>query len=410
MLWLLAALSLSSGSGTYRAATAEPELARLRSRTIQLARDQASYEQHADRVLEIDDDGTFLRLVGLPEAVGSDVRMGSGFGVLGVARPWAWDQDAEDQDILYLDLDADGALTDDEVWWFEVEGDDQFVQIEETFEAEEEEGGPSLVVKVEQRWTIGNVQLPGSSEPSPVLFVDENQSRRGTLNLPTGPLRFCLLGEGGLYNAYYHAVLFDLDGNGKFDLNDRNGDEYYQVKEGTVNVDDKSFAFLVDRYGRWLELEELAVRRADRADLRVGKVAPDFSVVDWDGESHRLQDYRGKIVYLDFWSLGCGPCVAELPHLVKTYEKYKDAGFEILGINLGDPEEILRRHLDKVGATWPQIYQAGFDDEVTRRYRIQALPGTYLIGADGKILSDDLRGALLDHELNRLLGPGSGQE
>ena len=59
---------------------------------------------------------------------------------------------------------------------------------------------------------------------------------------------------------------------------------------------------------------------------------PDFTFVDFEGKSHKLSDFRGKCVLLDFWGTWCGPCVAQIPHLKETYEKYHDRGFEILGM------------------------------------------------------------------------------
>ena len=66
----------------------------------------------------------------------------------------------------------------------------------------------------------------------------------------------------------------------------------------------------------------------------IGSVAPEIALPTPEGDTLRLSDFRGKIVLIDFWASWCGPCRRENPHVKKLYEKYKDQGFEILGVSL----------------------------------------------------------------------------
>jgi peroxiredoxin len=76
-----------------------------------------------------------------------------------------------------------------------------------------------------------------------------------------------------------------------------------------------------------------------------GPQAPDFTLESVDGDQVSLSDFAGKkVVILDFWETTCDPCLKEMPHLVKLYEKYKDRGLEVLAVSLDDPENLSRVH------------------------------------------------------------------
>lgn len=74
-----------------------------------------------------------------------------------------------------------------------------------------------------------------------------------------------------------------------------------------------------------------APKRADKWKLAVGD-RPDFKLVDTGGQTHRLADYRGKVVWINFFGTGCAPCLAEWPHLVELSKEHKPAGLTVLAI------------------------------------------------------------------------------
>lgn len=122
-----------------------------------------------------------------------------------------------------------------------------------------------------------------------------------------------------------------------------------------------------------------------------------------DGREVDLADMKGKVVLVDFWATWCQPCVVEMPHLLKAYHAYHEKGFEIIGISLDQNEAALKKFIDDLEIPWPQHF-TGTDNEFAEKFSIQAIPATFLIGTDGKVVATDLRGDQLEQWLSELLG------
>jgi peroxiredoxin len=139
--------------------------------------------------------------------------------------------------------------------------------------------------------------------------------------------------------------------------------------------------------------------------VKVAEVAPDFQATTLDGKAIKLSDLRGKVVLLDFWATWCGPCIAELPNVKQAYEKYgKGGAFEIVGISLDQDPEQVRRFVKSQQMPWPQIV-LGPGNPVAKQYNVTAIPATFLIDRDGKVIAKDLRGKDLDQELAKHIKP-----
>ena len=117
--------------------------------------------------------------------------------------------------------------------------------------------------------------------------------------------------------------------------------------------------------------------------------APNFTLRNLSGETVTLEEYRGRVVLLDFWATWCPPCRRAIPELVKLQEKYGDKGLVILGVSMDDPQlandEFLQMFKEKMKINYP-ILRA--DEWVVRAYFPDgrtAIPTLYLIDREGTI-------------------------
>ena len=133
----------------------------------------------------------------------------------------------------------------------------------------------------------------------------------------------------------------------------------------------------------------------------IGKPALDFQVTDLEGEELSLKNLRGQVVLLDFWATWCGPCIAEIPYLKRTYAKYKDQKFEILSISLDRSMKPLQTHIEKKELAWLHYWDKS--REVSTMYKVRGIPSTFLIDGEGIIRETNLRGHALDHAVAELV-------
>ncbi|MCB1207952.1 MAG: redoxin domain-containing protein [Verrucomicrobiales bacterium] len=125
------------------------------------------------------------------------------------------------------------------------------------------------------------------------------------------------------------------------------------------------------------------------------------------GHKVDLADLKGKVVLVDFWATWCGPCVAELPNVKRTYEAYHDKGFEVVAISLDNEKGKLESFIKENDMPWAQEFSGkGWDSPLVQKFGITSIPATFLIGKDGKVVGADLRGADLATAVEKALGEG----
>lgn len=122
------------------------------------------------------------------------------------------------------------------------------------------------------------------------------------------------------------------------------------------------------------------------------------------GKEIDLGKMKGKVILVDFWATWCGPCVAEMPTVIKAYDAYKDKGFEVVGISLDQDKGAMEKFTAENKMPWPQYFDGkGWGNEIAQRFGISSIPATFLVGKDGKIIGSNLRGPQLEAKLKEAL-------
>ena len=122
------------------------------------------------------------------------------------------------------------------------------------------------------------------------------------------------------------------------------------------------------------------------------------SLTKLDGAKLTLpDDLLGKVVVIDFWATWCGPCIQTIPEMKSLYAKYKPQGVEIVGISLDEDLQQLKAFIATNQLGWIITYSGkGWDDPTAKQYGISGIPSVWVIGKDGKVISDNARGALAE--------------
>jgi peroxiredoxin len=125
------------------------------------------------------------------------------------------------------------------------------------------------------------------------------------------------------------------------------------------------------------------------------KPAPGFTLKDANGKTVRLQDYRGKIVLLDFWATWCHGCKQEIPWFAEFHRKYGDQGLAVIGVSMDDEGwKVVAPFVKSAGIS----YQIVLGDQATgKKYAIVSMPDTFLIDREGRIAAS-YKGALVDRD------------
>ncbi len=143
-----------------------------------------------------------------------------------------------------------------------------------------------------------------------------------------------------------------------------------------------------------------------RRGTTTAKTFREFSGTDLDGAKVAVKDYRGKVLLIDYWATWCGPCIREMPNVVSCYDKYRDRGFEVLGVSLdrAGTEQHVRNVAKKLGMKWKHVYDGkGWGADAARLNNVRSIPATYLIDATGKVRHTNLRGKRLEKRVAELI-------
>ena len=150
--------------------------------------------------------------------------------------------------------------------------------------------------------------------------------------------------------------------------------------------------------------------KADRAEAKAlrermaeGNVAPEFSYPTPDGKKNLgPQDFKGKILVLDFWASWCGPCRQEIPHLKEAYKTYHDKGVEFFSVSIDKDGTAWRKALKEENMPWKQAQASKAGKDVMKLYQFSGIPYILVLDKDGKIVAKNLRGKALMDKLDEM--------
>ena len=177
---------------------------------------------------------------------------------------------------------------------------------------------------------------------------------------------------------------------------------YFNFRNEPVEFLEKHLAQFSPELQNTYYLKQLYTKIALKKSSSVGSMAPDFELMNANGEMVKLSSFKGRYVLIDFWASWCGPCIREVPHLKKVYEKFKDHGLEIISVSIDDKENAWRKALDKHQLPYVKLWD---DTKVTQDlYQFTGIPYVVLVNPEGDILqiNKGLRGDDLETTLEAL--------
>ena len=138
----------------------------------------------------------------------------------------------------------------------------------------------------------------------------------------------------------------------------------------------------------------------------IGNIAPDFSGPTPEGKTISLNEIKGKATIIDFWASWCGPCRRENPNVVRIYNKYHEKGLEIISVSL-DRHNMMQQWLDAIEKdklNWHHVSNLRyFQDPIALKYNVSAIPATFILDEEGRIVAKKLRGKALEDQIASML-------
>jgi thiol-disulfide isomerase/thioredoxin len=263
-----------------------------------------------------------------------------------------------------------------------------------------------LMKSIEKLSALSKIYQDSISSPNLQQIIQDlrAQSNEITKKMRTYTISFIEENPGSLASL---MALYQQLAPRQYILNPETDLKYYQLVDSTLFTlypDSDPVKTLHTHVASMIESKKIAEMRNNA--VRTGSVPPEIALPSPKGDTIRLSSTKGKVVLLDFWASWCSPCRMENPNLVANYKKYHDQGFEIFQVSLDKTRENWLQGIkdDKLG-NWIHVSDLKFwQSSVVPLYGIQGIPANFLLGRDGKVITNNLRGPALGAKLKEIFG------
>ena len=213
----------------------------------------------------------------------------------------------------------------------------------------------------------------------------------GNIDVTDGYIGIDSDGDGKIAGGDFSSELLAADGK---PVVMRLGDRFVSIESADLKA-------------RTFTMKERAAPEYTVIEVRAGTALQDFSFTDYEGKSRKLSEFRGKHVLLDIWGSWCGPCVADVPDMKAAYERFRDRGFEIVGLDyeLSKTADQVRPFLEEKGVRWVNGTPESVKHLVHERLRISSFPTLILLDPQGVVIQTQpgqLRGKRLLETLEKI--------
>ncbi len=180
---------------------------------------------------------------------------------------------------------------------------------------------------------------------------------------------------------------------------------YYQFQLFNIQID--TMQHIIDNYSEKVKMTDYFKHLKELHEsikrVAISKPAPGFSIPNKNGDTIKLNDFKGKYVLIDFWASWCAPCRASNPTLLKNYNMFKNRNFTIVGISVDKNKKQWLNTIEKDSLIWANLSNLNGWDKVSNLYGVKAVPQNFLLDPEGIIIDKNIDVDFLTEKLNKIL-------